>query len=537
MSKAFTKETDDDSDDDGMPEGEGDLAKLPGRRNYMTPACALKMRAELKQILMVDRPALTQVVSWAASNGDRSENADYTYGKRKLREMDRRIRFLQKRLEAAEIVDPARQKSDRVLFGATVSILNEEGEAKVYRIVGIDETDVRKGHVSWISPMGTALLNHREGTPSPSKLPREIRSWRSFRFVMRGSRDKAVPMSTPKGVILLNLGTPDGEHPGPTVSQVRSYLREFLMDPLVVDIPALARFILVHAMILPKRPKRSREAYHKVWTKRGSPLLVHLEDLVFKVSQKVGPGFCVVGGMRYGNPSIKQALLALKEAGVKETRVIPLYPQYSLAATESSIIACQQLAREHAPEMKLTFQPPFYGEAGFLDAYADVAKRTLDHIPHDHVIFSFHGLPERQIRKVDPSGKTCLASERCCDRITSANQNCYRAQCFQTARELADRLKIPKDRYSVAFQSRLGVTAWIKPYTDLLYGELVKRGHKRVAVLCPAFVADCLETLEEVAIRGNDQFRRLGGEILHLVPSLNSEAEWVDSVASWVVRS
>ncbi|MDR3608775.1 MAG: transcription elongation factor GreB [Oligoflexia bacterium] len=170
MSKAFTKESD-ESDDDDLPGGSDELAKLPNRRNYMTPSCAARMRAELKQILTVDRPELTKVVAWAASNGDRSENADYTYGKRKLREMDRRIRFLQKRLEAAEIIDPALQKSDRVLFGATVEISNESGDRKTYRIVGIDETDVRRGHVSWISPIGSALLNHKAGEAVTLRVP------------------------------------------------------------------------------------------------------------------------------------------------------------------------------------------------------------------------------------------------------------------------------------------------------------------------------------------------------------------------------
>jgi ferrochelatase len=341
----------------------------------------------------------------------------------------------------------------------------------------------------------------------------------------------------PRGILLLNLGTPDGDHPGPSVPQVRRYLREFLMDPLVVDIPALARWLLVHAIILPRRPARSAEAYHKVWLKRGSPLLVHLQDLVAKVAERAGPGVRVVGGMRYGNPSIRHALVQLQQAGVKETLVIPLYPQYSLAATESSVIACRELVRQVAPGMKLVFKPAFYQEPAFLDAFAAVARRALEGFAHDHVLFSFHGLPERQIRKIDESGSTCLASENCCAEITNANRNCYRAQCFQTARDLAARLGIPADRYSVGFQSRLGVTAWIKPYTDLLYGELIERGRRRVAVLCPAFVADCLETLEEVAIRGNEQFRELGGEELKLVPSLNSEPEWVEAVTGWVRQS
>jgi ferrochelatase len=308
------------------------------------------------------------------------------------------------------------------------------------------------------------------------------------------------------------------------------------MDPMVVDISAIGRFLLVYLIILPTRPAKSAAAYRKVWTKKGSPLLVHLRDLVAKVSGIVGPQFHVEGGMRYGNPSLAHAFAELKKAGVEETRVFPLYPQYSLSATESSIQECMKVAKKVAPGMKLTFLPPFYQEPAFLDAYAAVSKRALDQFPHDHVLFSFHGLPERQIRKTDASGTTCFASENCCDQITSANANCYRAQCFQTARDLATRLGIPKAGYSVGFQSRLGVTAWIKPYTDLLYGELIQKGHRRIAVLCPAFVADCLETLEEIAVRGHEQFKELGGEALQLIPSLNSEPEWVDALASWVKK-
>ncbi|MDR3608777.1 MAG: ferrochelatase [Oligoflexia bacterium] len=342
-----------------------------------------------------------------------------------------------------------------------------------------------------------------------------------------------------KGVFLLNLGTPDGAGPnrgfgqGPTTKEVRRYLREFLMDPYVVDIPAIARWLLVHAVILPRRPARSAEAYRKIWTQRGSPLLVHLDDLVAGVSARLGAGYKVVGGMRYGNPSIEKAFQELKTAGVEEVRVIPLYPQYSLAATESSIEECRRVVRKIAPALKLSFQPPFYGESVFLDAFAAVARKSMED-GHDHLIFSFHGLPERQVKKTDPTGRHCLASEKCCDQMTKANVNCYRAQCFATARGLASRLGVSEDSYSIGFQSRLGVTPWIRPYTDHLYAELAARGHKRVVVMCPAFVADCLETLEEVAIRGNEQFRSLGGEWLRLIPSLNSAPEWVDAVAHLV---
>jgi ferrochelatase len=211
-----------------------------------------------------------------------------------------------------------------------------------------------------------------------------------------------------------------------------------------------------------------------------------------------------------------------------------LYPQYSLSATESSIDRVRSLVREGGYSAKLRFVPAFYGHPAFIRSFSTVAEKTLQEFPADHVLFSFHGLPERHVHKTDASGRHCLSSPDCCVSVGEANRNCYRAQSFATAHALARELGMsPADfgkRYSVAFQSRLGRSPWIRPYTDLVFSDLVKSGVKRLAVMCPSFVADCLETLEEIGIRGRESFIQLGGEDLRLIPSLNSTDDWARAV-------
>jgi len=323
------------------------------------------------------------------------------------------------------------------------------------------------------------------------------------------------------GALLINLGTPTGPEP----RAVGSYLREFLMDPLVIDIPYLLRWFLVNVIIVPRRAHASSLLYKKVWTDRGSPLLYHSLDLTEKVQKVVGEGFPVELGMRYGHPSIPEAIEKLKKRGVTKIVALPLYPQYSLAATESSIAKVS----EHADGV--TFVPPFYAEEAYLDAVEAVSRGPLAAANADRVLFSFHGLPERHLKKTDFSGGAhCVFDRKCCASIVEANQNCYRSQCFATARSLAKRLNIPEEKYDVCFQSRLN-DKWVKPYTDEFYRVLPKQGVKRVVVISPSFVADCLETLEEVSIRGNEEFRRHGGESVTLIPSLNSEDVWARGVA------
>lgn len=332
------------------------------------------------------------------------------------------------------------------------------------------------------------------------------------------------------GLLLVNLGTPAR----PEAGAVRRYLREFLSDPRVLDVNPLGRFLLLNAVILPLRAGQSARAYAKVWTERGSPLLVHSQDLLEKVRARLAPQVVVELGMRYGEPSLAGALERLRAAGCDRLAVLPLYPQYASSSTGSSLQEVWRVTGELWNTPSVQAVPAFYDHPAFLDALALVARPALDEAAPDRVLMSFHGLPERQIKKSDASGygRHCLAAPGCCDAIVDANRMCYRAQCFATARGLAARLGLGLDRYEVTFQSRLGRTPWIRPYTDVRARELAAAGVKRLAVLCPAFVADCLETLEEIGLRLREDFLAHGGEELRLVPSLNATDAWADGVVT-----
>lgn len=336
-----------------------------------------------------------------------------------------------------------------------------------------------------------------------------------------------------QGLLLVNLGTPDE----PTAPAVRRYLRQFLSDPRVLDINPVGRAALLNLVILPRRPAQSAEAYRKIWDPvLGSPLLFHSRDLTRLVGERLGAGWQVELGMRYGSPSIESALEALRTAGADAIVVLPLYPQYAASSTGSSLEEVYRLAAARWNTPSIAAVPPFYDQGSFIAAFAAVGRPILASERPDHVLFSFHGLPERHMRKSDESGRHCLASPGCCDRVDGVNRNCYRAQSYATARALAAALSLDGDSWSVSFQSRLGRTPWIRPYTDVVLDELAARGVKRLAVFCPAFVADCLETLEEIGIRGRDQFRAAGGDDLVLVPSLNSSPAWVDAVVDMARR-
>lgn len=337
-------------------------------------------------------------------------------------------------------------------------------------------------------------------------------------------------MDERQGLLLVNLGTPDA----PETGAVRRYLREFLSDPRVLDIPAPARWALLELLILPTRPARSAEAYRKVWTPEGSPLLVHSRTLAARLEDALGQKWAVALGMRYGKPSLASALEQLANAGARSLTLLPLYPQYASSSTGSTLERVYALAGKAWNVPALRVVPPFFNHPAFLDAWVEVARPVLAEAQPDHVLFSFHGLPERHIRKSDVSGRHCLQSSGCCDVAVAENRWCYRAQCVSTARSLAARLGLPVEQTTVGFQSRLGRTPWLKPYTDLLLGELAAKGVRRLAVLCPAFVADCLETLEEIGIRARADFLRAGGEALTLVPSLNAHPAWVRAVVQFV---
>jgi ferrochelatase len=336
----------------------------------------------------------------------------------------------------------------------------------------------------------------------------------------------------PTGVLLLNLGTPAS----PSVPDVRRYLAEFLSDPRVMDLPKPLRWLVLHLWILRLRPRRSAAQYASVWMAEGSPLLVHSRALCAALAKELGAGFEVQLAMRYGMPSIPDGLAHLLAAEVGKIVVFPLFPQAASSSRGSALAKVFALAGalENVPILDIASE--FFDDPGFTNAWKSVIEPRLAEFRPDYVLFSFHGLPERHLRKSDPTGRHCLASTGCCDAIGRLNRACYRAQCAVTTRALAHALDLAADAHSMSFQSRLGREPWIHPYTDHVLPELQRRRIRRLAVVCPSFVADCLETVEEIGIRARTQWRALGGEELLLVPSLNADPVWVRALAQMVRR-
>ncbi len=331
------------------------------------------------------------------------------------------------------------------------------------------------------------------------------------------------------GLLLINLGTPDA----PTPRAVRRYLRQFLSDPRVIDINPVGRFLLLNLIILPFRPAKSAAAYRQIWTDRGSPLLFHGRDLVARVQEQLGDQWRVELGMRYGSPSIASAIDQLLTEGVDRIVLLPLFPQSASSSGGSALQEALGYLGKQWNVPPISSVDVFYRDPGFIHAFASVGRPVLNSFSPEHILFSFHGLPERHMRRSNESRGHklhCLQQSTCCDKITESNRDCYRAQCFATAAALAETLNLSEEQWTICFQSRLGRTPWIKPYTDHAIDQLAQSGVKKVAVFCPAFVADCLETLEEIGIRARQQFIAAGGEELILVPSLNSTPAWVDAV-------
>lgn len=334
-----------------------------------------------------------------------------------------------------------------------------------------------------------------------------------------------------KGILLINLGSPDST----SVADVRKYLREFLMDGRVLDTPWPIRWCVVNLAILPTRPAQSAEAYEKIWTSEGSPLIVTSRHLQEELQHRVSEDFVVELAMRYQNPSIGSAITKLKQQGIEEVLVFPLFPHYAMSSFETAVVMAQELAAQIAPGMRLKIAEPYYNDSDYIAALVASAKSYLGE-PYDHLLFSFHGLPERHLRKSDPTGKHCLMTPNCCETPCAAHATCYRAQCFATVRAFVKESGIPEDKYSVAFQSRLGRDPWLKPYTDFELARLAGEGVKKMLVICPAFVSDCLETLEEIAMRGKETFLEAGGEDLKLIPCLNEHPTWLKALEK-IVRA
>ncbi|MGB3142759.1 MAG: ferrochelatase [Maribacter sp.] len=330
-----------------------------------------------------------------------------------------------------------------------------------------------------------------------------------------------------KGVLLVNLGSPDS----PTPKDVKPYLDEFLMDERVIDAPKWLRAILVKGIILQTRPKKSAKAYAKIWWEEGSPLIVLSERFTKKLRQHTK--MPVALGMRYGTMTIKNALQELKDKGVNEVLLVPLYPHYAMSSYETVVVKVLEEQQKHFPKMEVTTLPAFYKNPDYIQALSETIKDGLKDFDYDHILFSYHGIPERHIRKSDPTRFHCKIDGTCCSINSVAHNTCYRHQVYDTTEMVKAYLGLPEEQVSTSFQSRLAGDPWLKPYTDYEFERLAKEGKKRLAVITPAFVSDCLETLEEIAMEGKEQFEEAGGEHYKHISCMNDSEHWVKVMAKW----
>ncbi|KPM31090.1 Ferrochelatase [Croceitalea dokdonensis DOKDO 023] len=331
-----------------------------------------------------------------------------------------------------------------------------------------------------------------------------------------------------KGVLLVNLGSPDS----PTAKDVKPYLDEFLMDGRVIDVPPLLRNLLVRGIILQTRPKKSAKAYAKIWWEEGSPLIVISERFADKVKKHTE--LPVALGMRYGSGSIKEGLQQLADQNVDEVLLVPLYPHYAMSSYETVVVKAMEDQQKYFPKMRMTTMPAFYRSPDYIKVLGDSIAEGLEGFAYDHVLFSYHGIPERHIRKSDPTKFHCKIDGSCCSINSVAHHTCYRHQCYDTTELVKAYLGLPDDKVSSSFQSRLAGDPWLKPYTDYEFERLAKEGKTKLAVITPAFVSDCLETLEEIAMEGEEEFKEAGGEEFKHIPCLNDRDQWVALMAKWI---
>jgi ferrochelatase len=331
-----------------------------------------------------------------------------------------------------------------------------------------------------------------------------------------------------KGIILVNLGSPDS----PTPKDVKKYLGEFLMDERVIDIPLIARTALVKGIILKTRPKQSAEAYKKIWWDEGSPLIVLSKRLQTAIQKEVD--LPVALSMRYGSMTIKKGLQELVDKGVDEVLLFPLYPQFAMATTETILVLAEEIRSAHFPNIKIESVPAFYNKPDYIEVLSNSIKKHLNGKNYEHLLFSYHGVPERHIKKSDVTQSHCRIDGVCCITPSKAHEFCYRHQCLEVTRLVAEKLELKEGTYSTSFQSRLGFDPWLQPYTDRTIERLGKNGVKNMAIVTPAFVSDCLETLEEIAMEGKEIFHEMGGNEFTTIPCLNDDAEWVALLSKWI---
>ena len=331
-----------------------------------------------------------------------------------------------------------------------------------------------------------------------------------------------------KGILLNNLGSPDSTE----IKDVKKYLDEFLMDERVIDIDYWKRYILIKGIILNFRPKKSAKAYKKIWWDEGSPLVVISERFTEKIKQKID--IPVELAMRYGSMSMEKGIKNLVDKGVTEIFLVPLYPHYAMSSYETVVVKASEIIAEKYPNVVLDVLPPFYSKPAYIKAMSDNIANHLKDFDYDHVLFSYHGIPERHIKKSDPTKSHCKLDGSCCERNSVAHHTCYRHQCFETTKAIAKELGLNATNHSNSFQSRLLKDPWLKPYTDFELEKFPELGKKKLAVVTPAFVSDCLETLEEIAMEGKEEFLEAGGTNYKHIPCMNDNDDWVDVMVSWI---
>ncbi|MEO7043966.1 MAG: ferrochelatase [Ferruginibacter sp.] len=327
-----------------------------------------------------------------------------------------------------------------------------------------------------------------------------------------------------RGILLMNLGSPESTE----VKDVKKYLDEFLMDERVIDVPYLIRLLLVKGLITPRRSSKSAEAYKTIWTSEGSPLIVTTEKLCDALQKQIKEPVEIA--MRYGKLTPKNGFdnLLKREPGLKEVIAVPLYPHYAMSSYETAVEHAKEAYEKNNYPFELKFISPYYNNEDYIDALAESMRPYISG-EYDQLLFSYHGVPGRHIRKSDTTGNHCLKTEDCCNVASPAHAHCYRHQCFTTTRLVTEKLGIPKEKYSISFQSRLG-RGWLQPFTDIRLAEMPKEGIKKLLIVCPAFVSDCLETLEEIAIRGEEVFMEAGGETYKMIPCMNVQPKWIEAL-------
>ena len=331
-----------------------------------------------------------------------------------------------------------------------------------------------------------------------------------------------------RGVLLVNLGSPDSPNP----KDVKRYLDEFLMDPRVIDVPFWARTLIVRGIILNTRPKASAKAYKKIWWEDGSPLIVISEKLKTKVQDQLD--IPVALAMRYGSMTIEKGLQDLVNKGVDEVLLIPLYPQFAMATTETITVLAKELKEAKFPNININSFPAFYNREDYIHVLSNSIKEHLSGKEFEHLLFSYHGVPERHIRKRDITRSHCKIDRTCCKTPSKAHEFCYRHQCYEVTNQVAKFLNLKDGTYSTSFQSRLGFDPWLQPYTDRTIERLGNDGVKNMAIVTPAFVSDCLETLEEIAMEGKEIFHEVGGDKFTTVPCLNDRDDWASLLVKWI---